>query len=126
MKRPTIAEMRRRLADDPAKLPLADEVTLAIGYLRYLDQLFARRAVLDDAGHTTTPVPSNDQRRRFVIAAYNAGEGRVAAAQRQAAAAERDPRRFDDVLPFLPQITQRYVHRVLSDAAHATGGAVLR
>jgi membrane-bound lytic murein transglycosylase MltF len=116
MKRPTIAEMRRRLSDDPAGLPLSDEVTLAVGYLRYLDGLFARPAVLDAEGRRTTPVEDASERRRFAIAAYNAGEGRVATAQRQARAAGVDPRRFDDVRPFLPPVTQRYVGRVLEYA----------
>ncbi len=113
MKRPTIAEMRRRLSGDPAGLPLSDEVTLAVGYLRYLDGLFAKPAVLDAEGRRTTPIENASERRRFAIAAYNAGEGRVATAQRQARAAGADPRRFDDVRPFLPPVTQRYVGRVL-------------
>lgn len=126
MKAPTAAAMRARLANNAAGLPLGDEVTLGIGYLRYLDRLFSRRAVLDAAGHTTTPVEDARERLRFGIAAYNAGEGRVAAAQRQALAAGRDPRRFDHVHPYLPPITQRYVHKVLGAAAAARVGEQAR
>jgi soluble lytic murein transglycosylase-like protein len=117
---PTAAEMRRRLAGGRAAgLPLGDEVTLGVGYLRYLDGLFARRAILDPAGRTTTPVGDPAERRRFAVAAYNAGEGRVAGAQRRAAAAGGDPGRFADVVGHLPPITQRYVERVLAFAAAA-------
>jgi len=123
MKRTTATEMQQRLKDDPAGLSLSDEVTLGIGYLRYLDRLFATQAVLDDAARTTTPVSDDDERRQFAIAAYNAGEGRVAAAQREANAAGRDPRRFEHVEPFLPAITQRYVGRVLGFANASVGGS---
>jgi soluble lytic murein transglycosylase-like protein len=117
----TASEMRGRLAGASAGLPLHDEVTLGIGYLRYLANLFARRTVLDNRGHTTTPVLDSQERWRFAIAAYNAGEGRVAGAQRRAAAAGKDPARFEDVRPFLPRITRRYVEQVLAFAASRTG-----
>jgi soluble lytic murein transglycosylase-like protein len=123
MKDMTAAAMHERLQNDPARLPLSDEVTLGIGYLRYLDGLFATRSVLDRAAHTTTPVSDDDERRRFAIAAYNAGEGRVAEAQRKALSAGGDPRQFDDVRPFLPAVTQRYVNRVLTLAATARGSS---
>ena len=127
MKQPTVTEMQRRLANDPAGLPVGDEVTLGIGYLRLLDKVFARPTVLDDAGHTTTPIVSDHQRCRFAVAAYNAGEGRVAAAQRRARGEGGDPQRFEDVRPFLPGITQRYVRRVVEVAAALrTGGDPVR
>jgi hypothetical protein len=115
--RVTAAAMRRRLAGVTGDLPLHDEVTLAIGYLRYLSGLFARPTILDDLGNTTTAVADCAERWRFAIAAYNAGEGRVAAAQRRAAAAGLDPARFDNVRPYLPRITRRYVDSVLTFAA---------
>jgi len=122
IKRITAAAMQQRLTNDPAGLPLSDEVTLGIGYLRYLDRLFATRSVLDSAARTTTAVHDDDERRRFAIAAYNAGEGRVAAAQRKALSRGGDPRHFEDVRPFLPAITRRYVDRVLAFADTATPG----
>lgn len=123
MKAPTRTEMQRRFAREGVGVSLADEVTLGVGYLDYLDGVFARRAVLDEGGRTTTAVPDDAERRRFAIAAYNAGEGRVAAAQRATGAAGGDPRRFEHVRPFLPPITQRYVERVL---ALATDGPQAR
>ena len=117
MKTPTRVEMQRRFARDGVGVALADEVTLGVGYLDYLDDVFARRAVLDETGRTTTAVPDDTERRRFAIAAYNAGEGRVAGAQQAAGEAGGDPRRFEHVRPYLPSITQRYVDRVLAFAS---------
>lgn len=115
--RVTAEVMRARLARASVGLPLHDEVTLGIGYLRYLDRLFARRTVLDNRGLTTTPVTDPVERWRFAIASYNAGEGRVAGAQRSAAALGRNPIRFEDVRPFLPPITRRYVDTVITFGA---------
>ena len=56
------------------------------------------------------------ERRLFAVAAFNAGEGRVAQAQAKAAARGGDPTRFADVRPFLPPITQGYVARVAAYA----------
>jgi soluble lytic murein transglycosylase-like protein len=113
----TAAEMRRRMARSAEGLSLNDEVTLGTGYLRYLSGLFARPVVLDDAGNTTTAVTSCQERWRFAIAAYNAGEGRVAQAQRRAEQAGLDPTRFHHIRPYLPRITRRYVDTVLTFAA---------
>ena len=115
--RVTAAAMRRRLAGVAEDLPLHDEVTLGIGYLRYLSGLFARPTILDEGGNATIAVGNCTERWRFAIAAYNAGEGRVAAGQRRAAAAGLDPTHFDNVRPYLPQITRRYVDSVLTFAA---------
>lgn len=118
----TAAEMRRRMARSAEGLSLNDEVTLGIGYLRYLSQLFARSVILDDAGNSTTAVASCAERWRFAIAAYNAGEGRVAQAQRRAEEAGLDPTRFRHVRPYLPRITRRYVDSVLTFAALQRAG----
>jgi hypothetical protein len=115
--RGTAAAMRRRLAGVTEDLSLHDEVTLGIGYLRYLSGLFARPTILDDRGNATIAVRDCTERWRFAIAAYNAGEGRVAAGQRRAAAAGLDPTHFDNVRPYLPPITRRYVDSVLTFAA---------
>ena len=107
-------------------LSLNDEVTLGLGYLRYLSQLFARPVVLDDAGNTTTAVSDCPERWRFAIAAYNAGEGRVAEAQRRARQDGLDPTRFEDIRPYLPRITRRYVDSVLTFAAFQRAGESLQ
>jgi hypothetical protein len=89
-------------------------VTLAMGYLRYLAVLFEKRTVLYRDGLTTVAVKDPVECWRFAIAAYNAGEGRVAAAQHRAAELGRNPARFDDVRSLLPPITNRYVDNVIS------------
>jgi hypothetical protein len=113
----TAAQMRSRLVAARSGLPLHDEVTLGIGYLRYLSRVFARPTVLDDTGLRATPIADPVERWRFAIAAYNAGEGRVADAQRRAAALGRNPTRFEDVRPLLPPITRRYVDKVIAFGA---------
>jgi hypothetical protein len=114
--RRTASVMRKRLVRESAGLPVDDEALLGIGYLRYLSKLFSRKTVLDGAGNTTTPVLDCAERWRFAIAAYNAGEGRVAQAQRRAKAVGLDPRQFDQVRVYLPPITQRYVDSVMTFA----------
>jgi membrane-bound lytic murein transglycosylase F len=110
----TAAQMRSRLRAAKTELPLHDEVTLAMGYLRYLAVLFEKRTVLYRDGLTTVGVADPVECWRFAIAAYNAGEGRVAAAQHRAASLGRNPTRFDDVRPLLPEITRKYVDNVIS------------
>ena len=116
----TATEMRRRIAAHAVARPAGpDDVALGVGYLRYLHDVFGRSARLAP-GVRTVPVADADERRRFAVAAFNAGEGRVARAQARAAAAGGDPTRFADVRPYLPPITQRYVDRV-ADYARAEG-----
>jgi membrane-bound lytic murein transglycosylase MltF len=108
----TAAEMRRKIAAGRVvRPPGTDDVALGVGYLRYLDDLFAKRARLG-GGLETVPVADGSERRLFAVAAFNAGEGRVARAQARAVAAGGDPTRFADVRGFLPTITRGYVDRV--------------
>jgi soluble lytic murein transglycosylase-like protein len=117
----TKAEMRHKIATGRVERPAGpDDVALGVGYLRYLHDLFGRRAALG-RGLETVPVGAPDERRLFAVAAFNAGEGRVAEAQARAAAAGGDPTRFEDVRPYLPAITRTYVGRVV-DYARAESG----
>jgi len=110
---PTAADIRRRLASGALERPSGgDDVALGVAHLRWLDDLFGRTTELG-GGLATTPVADRDERRRFAVAAYNAGEGRVARAQERARALHRDPTRYENVRPFLPAITRRYVDRVM-------------
>jgi soluble lytic murein transglycosylase-like protein len=112
----TAAEMRRKIARGTVERPPGvDDVALGVGYLRYLHDLFGRRARLA-RGLETVPIEDTGERRLFAVAAFNAGEGRVARAQARAAAGGGDPTRFADVRPFLPPITQAYVTRVVGFA----------
>src|SRR5439155_13676123 len=101
-----------------------DDVALGVGYLRYLDDIFGRRSTLA-AGLATVPVRDAGERRLFAIAAYNAGEGRVARAQERAAAAGGDPTRFADVGRFLPGTTEGYVDRVVAYARAETAATAV-
>jgi soluble lytic murein transglycosylase-like protein len=116
MTRPTTADMRRRFATGVVDRPAAgDDVALGVGYLRYLQDLFARGGRLG-RGLNAVAIADASERRLFTVAAFNAGEGRVSQAQARAAAVGLDPTRFAHVRPFLPRITQTYVERVTSYA----------
>lgn len=109
----TQAEIRRKLANGRLDRPAGDDdVALGVAYLDYLDQIFAESTPLG-RGLATQPIADASERRRFAVAAFNAGEGRVASAQRRAAAAGGDPTSFEDVRPYLPSITRGYVDRVI-------------
>lgn len=110
---PTAADIRRRFRSGELERPPGnDDVALGVAHLRYLDDIFSEQASLGGSLRTT-PVDDDAERRRFAVAAYNAGEGRVARAQERAVALRRDPTRFENIRAFLPAITQRYVDRVM-------------
>jgi soluble lytic murein transglycosylase-like protein len=121
----TAAEMKRKIAAGTVERPPGtDDVALGVGYLRYLHDLFGRNARLA-RGLETVPVEDTGERRLFAVAAYNAGEGRVAQAQAKAAASGQDPTVFANVRPFLPPITQGYVQRVVGYAREETDATVV-
>lgn len=121
----TEAEMKRKIARGAVERPEgSDDVALGVGYLRYLHDLFGREATLG-RGLSTAPIADAGERRLFAVAAYNAGEGRVAQAQARAERAGLDPTEFDNVRPFLPRITQGYVSRVTRYAGEEAGRAVV-
>jgi soluble lytic murein transglycosylase-like protein len=117
----TKAEMHRKIARGAVdRPPGSDDVALGVGYLRYLHDLFGREAKLG-RGLSTVPIEDGDERQKFAVAAFNAGEGRVAQAQQKAEQAGLDPTRFAHVKPFLPRITQGYVERVRGYAREEAG-----
>lgn len=88
-------------------------VDLGVGYLRYLHEIFSRST--DLPGKLTTVAAANSASlEKLAVAAFNAGEGRVASAQSRAKAAGADPSNYDHVKPYLPDITQRYVDEVVA------------
>lgn len=120
----TAAEMRRKVArGDVERPPGHDDVALGVGYLRYLHDLFSDRRRLG-RGLETTPVEDPGERRLFAVAAYNAGEGRVAQAQARAERAGLEPTRYAHVKAFLPAITRAYVERVRGYADEPASAAV--
>jgi soluble lytic murein transglycosylase-like protein len=116
----TEAEIRRKLASGRLDRPAGhDDVALGVAYLDYLDQIFTESTPLG-RGLATQPIADATERRRFAVAAFNAGEGRVAIAQRRAAAAGGDPTSFEDIRPHLPTITRGYVDRVIRYSGEAS------
>ncbi len=72
----------------------------AVKYLNVLSRLFTGKAKL---GREKEPIPirSVSERRKFILGAYNAGEGYVARAQHLAAEAGRNPQLWQDVRNFI-------------------------
>lgn len=117
---PTQTDIRRRIRDgEIARPPGNDDVALGVAHLAWLNDAFTRDTTLGGSLHTM-PVRDAGERTRFAVAAYNAGEGRVARAQERAAELHRDPTRFENIRAFLPGITQRYVDRVMRYAGRDT------
>ncbi len=69
-------------------------------YLKDLDRMFSKQTKLTE-GRITVPITSIVGRKKFVLAAYNLGEGKVAYAQQLAQQAGKDPTNWDEVKKFL-------------------------
>jgi hypothetical protein len=87
-------------------------IKLGSNYLRYLHDIFKTPTELPNNLQTRAAADSNSQE-RFAVAAFNAGEGRVASAQLRTEKQGNDPAYYDQVAPFLPRSTQEYVSRVI-------------
>ena len=72
----------------------------AARYLKDLDTMFSKSTRLSE-GKDTIPVKNGLERKKFVLAAYNAGEGRIAGAQRLAEQNGKNPQLWRDVESFL-------------------------
>ncbi len=108
----TASDMRQLLQGGTLpRPPGVEDVTLGVTYLRHLDDLFSKETQLAK-GLSTTAVPDATERRHFAVAAFNAGQGRVAAAQAKTTRLGGDPTRYEDVRAHLPSITRGYVDRV--------------
>jgi len=83
----------------------------AARYLKDLNTWFGKRTILSE-GLWTIPVNSISERKKFVLGAFNAGEGRIASAQRLAEKAGKDPQLWRDVARYLPGETQQYVEKI--------------
>ena len=89
----------------------AQNAYLGVGYLRRLHDIFSSETNLG-GNLKTVPVKSADDLEKVALAAFNAGEGNVASAQRAAARRGLDPSRFENISPHLPPSTRAYVERV--------------
>ena len=84
---------------------------LGVGYLKRLHELFGTESNL---GYNLRTIPVSDPKslEKLAVAAFNAGEGRVAQAQHRARLHGLDPREYAAVERFLPKTTKAYVERV--------------
>ena len=64
-------------------------------------------------GLSTVAAANSTSLEKLAVAAFNAGEGRVASAQQRARNAGGDPAQYDQVAPYLPESTREYVDRVM-------------
>lgn len=91
-------------------------VYLGVGYLRHLHDIFSKETTLPNK--TTTVVAANNSSlEKLAVAAFNAGEGRVASAQQRALQAGKDASQYEHIEDYLPESTQQYVSRVLQAKA---------
>ncbi|NMC64028.1 MAG: transglycosylase SLT domain-containing protein [SAR324 cluster bacterium] len=88
-------------------------VELGIGYLRYLHDIFNTETELPNKMRTQIAANSSSLE-KLAVAAFNAGEGRVASAQARAKRAGKDPGIYENIKSYLPEITQQYVDRVMA------------
>lgn len=86
---------------------------LGVSYLRYLHDLFATKNQVR-GNLETYPAQNPDSLEKLAVAAFNAGEGRVASAQKRALGQGRNPADYSEVVPFLPRSTRSYVEKVIS------------
>lgn len=94
----------------------ASNVDLGVSYLRYLHDAFSRETELANKSKTVAAANSSSLE-KLAVAAFNAGEGRVAAAQERALKAMKDAALYEDVEMYLPESTQEYVRKVLAAKA---------
>lgn len=88
-------------------------VELGVRYLRRLHDTFANPTALGEK--TETFAAANiSALEKLAVAAFNAGEGRVASAQQRAEAAGSNPSYYEDIARYLPESTQDYVERVFA------------
>ena len=87
-------------------------IKLGTSYLKYLHDIF--RSPTELPHQLQTRAAADDKSlEKLAVAAFNAGEGRVASAQTRTEKIGKDPAHYDQVAPFLPRSTRDYVHRVL-------------
>ena len=104
------SEMKARY--EPFKPDL--NVELGVSYLRYLHDIFSRNT--DLPGNLQTSAAANSTSlEKLAVAAFNAGEGRVASAQERVRRAGGDPTLYDSVEAYLPDSTRDYVQSVITE-----------
>lgn len=87
-------------------------IDLGVGYLRKLHETFSVATALAP-NVKTVPAANSSSLEKLAVAAFNAGEGRVAAAQDRAQKEGLNPALYLDVETYLPKSTQEYVSKVM-------------
>jgi len=108
-------DMQKRLDEKKYYDPFNPEqnIKLGIAYLRYLHEIFSTNTPLA-TGLETVSAANSASLEKLAVAAFNAGEGRVAAAQKRATRAGFDPTEYAQVESYLPESTRKYVQKVLA------------
>lgn len=121
----TAKEMRAKLNLQEEYSPFDAEQNsfLGTGYLRYLHDIFSVETVLSQK-LTTTPAKTAIDLEKLAVAAFNAGEGRVANAQNLAARSGKSATDFEAIKKYLPISTQDYVRRVFEYRESLASGSM--
>lgn len=91
----------------------AQNAYLGLAYLKRLNKLFRSENTLNRSTKTVGAKSEADLE-KISLAAYNAGEGRIARAQARAKAEGKDPQEFAAIEPYIPASTRQYVKKVLN------------
>lgn len=86
-------------------------VDLGVSYLKHLHEIFSKETELPTRLKTFAAANSSSLE-KLAVAAFNAGEGRVASAQHRAKREGLDPTRYEQIERYLPESTREYVSRV--------------
>ncbi len=82
--------------ENDQRFDIDDSAAAAAKYMKNLDDSFGKKTTLTST-IKTIPIKSSNERVKFVIAFYNAGEGRIAKAQMLAKKDGKDPEKWDNV-----------------------------
>jgi len=115
-------DLLSRIDNDKSYDPFDPDLNteLGVSYLRYLHDLFNEKSKLP-GNRSTNPAADSASLEKLAVAAFNAGEGRVSAAQESALKAGLNPGEYDHVSPYLPVSTRDYVSKVSEIRARYSG-----
>ncbi len=86
--------------DNDQRFDVDDASAASAKYLKILDDCFSKETTLTESKKTFS-VSNKEERLKFTLAAYNAGEGRIANAQLKAKEAGKNPTKWSDVKNYL-------------------------
>jgi soluble lytic murein transglycosylase-like protein len=115
-------DLQKRFGFDQPYNPFDPEqnVYLGVGYLRYLHDIFSKGSDLPN-DLRTHPAANSSSLEKLALAAFNAGEGRVASAQHRARRDGKNPAQYEAIQDYLPESTREYVTKVLDSKARFGG-----